>query len=145
MSPQLPTARQAPRRTHLIGSWSSLSSLLCAILMPLFFARGHPERLEERQGFSEAPAGFPHRGLCVEAGGGSRSSRGQQPGVLCTPRVQGRPGVPTRPQPWVSIPRAGGSVLLFYLLLAGSLARWKLENFPHSRLSAGDPGQMAPC
>ena len=36
-----------------MGSWSSLSSLLCAILMPLFLALGQPERLR-RQVTSEA-------------------------------------------------------------------------------------------
>lgn len=31
---------------YLIGSWSSLFSLLWMIFIPLFLARGHPERLE---------------------------------------------------------------------------------------------------
>lgn len=34
---------------HLIGSWSSLSSLLCIILIPLFFARGQPDRLQSKK------------------------------------------------------------------------------------------------
>lgn len=34
---------------YLIGSWSSLSSLLCRILIPLFLARGHPDRLRIRK------------------------------------------------------------------------------------------------
>lgn len=53
-----------------MGSWSSLSSLLCAIRMPLFFARGHPERLEGKQGFREALAA-PAPRLCVGARGGA--------------------------------------------------------------------------
>lgn len=32
-------------KTYLIGSWSSLSSLLCMILIPLFFALGQPDKL----------------------------------------------------------------------------------------------------
>lgn len=48
-----PRPRPRPRPTHLMGSWSSLSSLLCAILMPLFLALGQPERLR-RQVTSEA-------------------------------------------------------------------------------------------
>jgi len=31
---------------YLIGSWSSLFSLLWTIFIPLFLARGHPERLQ---------------------------------------------------------------------------------------------------
>lgn len=31
--------------SYLIGSWSSLSSLLCGIFIPLFRARGHPDKL----------------------------------------------------------------------------------------------------
>lgn len=35
-------------RPYLIGSWSSLSSLLWVIFMPLFRARGHPDKLEKK-------------------------------------------------------------------------------------------------
>lgn len=34
------------RPLYLIGSWSSLFSLLWMIFIPLFLARGHPERLQ---------------------------------------------------------------------------------------------------
>lgn len=44
--------------THLIGSWSSLSSLW-RILMPLFLARGHPDRLEDRQNSCGPQANTP--------------------------------------------------------------------------------------
>lgn len=57
-SHSLPTcARQAAPHphAHLMGSWSSLSSLLCAIRMPLFLARGHPERLRRSTGSARHP------------------------------------------------------------------------------------------
>lgn len=38
-----------PSGAYLIGSWSSLSSLLWRILMPLFLARGQPDRLQDRR------------------------------------------------------------------------------------------------
>lgn len=62
--PRLPRGGSHPRPpgTHLMGSWSSLSSLLCAIRMPLFLALGQPERLEKRHGFRE------HLSLPVLAG-----------------------------------------------------------------------------
>lgn len=38
--------RWSARPLYLIGSWSSLFSLLWMIFIPLFLARGHPERLQ---------------------------------------------------------------------------------------------------
>lgn len=63
---------------YLMGSWSSLFSLLWMIFIPLFLARGHPERLQTNDSVAKLSAMDERVRSCAmagEEGGGRRESK----------------------------------------------------------------------
>ena len=127
-APTLPPPA-APRARYLMGSWSSLSSLLCAILMPLFFALGQPERLgrDRASGRIRPPVAAARHPALQEPGcsprtrSPARGPPGHHPPAPCARRglraQQPRPGHHNHdPEAWLRRPgneagedgRAGG-------------------------------------
>lgn len=68
---------------YLIGSWSSLFSLLWMIFIPLFLARGHPERLQTND--SDAKVEHNVRACALGRDGGGREE-GAGGGAVCPSR-----------------------------------------------------------
>ena len=138
-----------PASTHLIGSWSSLSSLLCAILMPLFFALGQPERLKKKCDFrkppacssSRLPAGLARFGGLLPRSSSSWAGKQDWGGPWAQPlhvlsrhlSPQRQPGIPlglSCPQNLHPGPGPPGGPLALQTPSCCLHARWKLEDAP---------------